>query len=100
MLIIKVRGVNQSQGKRVLLIGDSLIKDIMVNKLSRYVFLIRILMQLNINCMQSTLNVRNYDQILIHVGTNNLTDSQPDVVFNIVADLAETVVGLKPEISL
>ena len=50
--------------------------------------------------MQSTLNVRNYDQILIHVGINNLTDSQPDVVFNSVADLAETVVGLKPQISL
>ena len=50
--------------------------------------------------MQSTLNVRNYDQILIHVGTNNITVSQPDVVFNIVADLAETVVGLEPEISL
>ena len=48
--------------------------------------------------MQSTLNVRNYDQILIHVGINNLTDSQPDV-FNSVVDLAETVVGLKPEIS-
>ena len=57
-------------------------------------------MQLNINCMQSTLNVRNYDQILIHVGTNNLTDSQPYVVFNSVADLAETIVGLEPEISL
>ena len=55
-------------------------------------------MQLNINCMQSTLNVRNYDQVLIHVGTNNLSDSQPDV-FNSVVDLAETVVGLKPEIS-
>ena len=57
-------------------------------------------MQLNINCMQSTLNVRNYDQILIHVGTNNLTDSQPNVVFNSVADLAETIVGLEPEIIL
>ena len=105
MLTIKVRGVNQSQRKSVLLIGDSLIKDIMVNKLSS-------LMSINKICipssntdaikhkLQSTLNVRNYDQILIQVGTNNITDSQPDIVFNSVADLAETVVGLKPEMSL
>ena len=105
MLTIKARGLNQSQRKRALRIGVSLIKDIMVNKLSRSMSINKIFILCSNTYaikhkLQSTLNVRNYDQILIHVGTNNLTDSQPDIVFNSVADLAETVVGLEPEISL
>ena len=80
-----------------------MIKDIMVNKLSNSKSIYNICISgANTDAikhkLKSTLNVRNYDQVLIHVGTNNLSDSQPDV-FNSVVDLAETVVGLKPEIS-
>ena len=101
--VVKQNG--NRQGKRVLLIGDSMINEIDVNKLSSSKSITKICIPdaetiVIKNKLQSILNNDDYDQVVIHAGTNDLPDSQPDRIVDDIIGLAESVVQSKPKVNI
>ncbi len=85
-----------SQDKSALVIGDSIIKEIEVNKLSRSKKITKICMP----CATSdqikerllfTLKFTHYDEVIIHAGVEDLPNSQPDQIIAKVTDMAASV---------
>ena len=85
-----------SQGKSTLVIGDSMIKEIEVNKLSRSKKITKICMpgaksdQIK-ERLQTTLKSTHYDEVIIHAGVNDLSNSQPDQIIVQLTDMAASV---------
>ena len=85
-----------SQGKSTLVIGDSMIKEIEVNKLSRSKKITKICMpgaksdQIK-ERLQTTLKSTHYDELIIHAGVNDLSNSQPDQIIVQLTDMAASV---------
>ena len=99
------QNTKQEQGKKVLLIGDSIIKEIEVNKLSSTKLVQKICMpgaksEEIKNRLQSTLKSEAYDQVLIHAGTNDLSTLQTRQVVDQIIDVAESAITWKPNMNI
>ena len=96
-------GNQQSKGKSVLLIGDSLIKAIEEQRLSRSQSVKKIGLggataikdQLIPELQHNT-----YDSVIIHAGTNDLNESQSGDILKGLTEMAEESIKIRPSIKV
>ena len=99
-------GTQQSKGKRsVLLIGDSMIKAIEEKKLSKSQSVKKICSRgAKITAFKDqlipALQHTAYDNVIIHAGTNDLNESQPEDVIKDLTEMAEEAIKIRPSIEV
>ena len=106
MSSLEQSGTQQSKGKRsVLLISDSMIKAIGEQKLSKSQSVKKICSRgAKITAIKDqlipALQHTAYDSVIIHAGTNDLNESQPEDVIKGLTEMTEEAIKIRPSIKV
>ena len=87
---------------KTVFIGDPMIKEIDVNKLSRKsvhkICMPGAKIEEIKNSLELALQKESFDQVIIHAGTNNLSNTRTNQIATGVFDLAKTAITTNPDI--